>query len=215
MSSVLESLLPERFRPAAPKGENTRILGFLRQADRNLASLTAFESHELEETAEGTANAALSSLLRATNAPAKLPDNARVVPVLQVSPGGTPGLFLTVSYKKPRARKLTQETFYEAVPGALACEALTLSALELERMPAEIECLATLARAARAMLFARTITPIVVTEFSIEDPFCPRLWWTPMMREPHTAALVSALAEAVAPWAEALIDPYALGGPQA
>ncbi len=210
MSSVLESLLPERLRPAAPKGENTRILGFLRQADCNLASLTAFESHELEETAEGTANAALSSLLRATNAPAKLPDNARVVPVLQVSPGGTPGLFLTVSYKKPRARKLTQETFYEAVPGALACEALTLSALELERMPAEIECLATLARAARAMLFARTITPIVVTEFSIEDPFCPRLWWTPMMREPHTAALVSALAEAVAPWAEALIDPYAL-----
>lgn len=210
MSGVLASLLPERFRPAMPTGEKTRILVFLRLAERSLREIP--ENGEESEDASAARNQTLERLFEDLDTeliPTDLPESARLLPMAQLASDVEPRMVLGVVFKKPHARKAATQVLAELRAGALARTALTLPARTLGRLLPEIECFAALARAARALLFSRAITPIPVVSCAQTVRACPRLWWTPMMREPRVAALVGSLAEGISPWAFELVAPKA------
>lgn len=208
MSGVLEKLLPERFTPTGSDGENHRIAALCARAWRSIRSLAAPQSTENPDPARAR-DGLTKALAPSAHLKAIAAAGTRLFVSAQLRSHAEPVLALGASFKPPRALRQRQAVLEEARPGALAQALLQISPQDVRELPPELECLQALVFAARALLGARAVAPVPVRPAGTDAGPCPRLWWTPMLREPQTASLVQMLCRGCAPWALSLLSPEA------
>ena len=199
MSETLASLLPEKFRPFTKANMRTQLRSLLRRAARE--AKTCFflsETYRPEEIRRAL-------LVSAGFDDDSFDSHALIHPAVGLIDGAETACFTKIVYKKPRARKVSCDKRKETRCGALARSLLGAPALAVEEMPVQVECFQALAKAAVALLTAQALAPVPVIARHDAD-LCPRLWWTPMVREPRTARLIEELARGISPWAASLVD---------
>ena len=199
MSETLASLLPEKFRPFTKANMRTQLRSLLRRAAREAkTSFFLSETYRPEEIRRAL-------LVSAGFDDDSFDSHALIHPAVGLIDGAETACFTKIVYKKPRARKVSCDKRKETRCGALARSLLGAPALAIEEMPVQVECFQALAKAAVALLTAQALAPVPVIARHDAD-LCPRLWWTPMVREPRTARLIEELARGISPWAASLVD---------